>query len=463
MNLRLYNSLTQRKEDFAPINVEEVTMYVCGPTVYYFQHIGGFRTFSTGDFVFRTLLMNGYNVKFIMNITDVGHLTGDNEGNADTGEDRMEMAAEREGKSAKDIADYYTQDFLTSYDKLNITHPKKFTKATEYIKEQIELVKKLEQKGFAYKTSDGVYFDTAKFPQYGELSGLTAESVQEGARVEPNPEKKNPTDFALWKFSPKDKMRWQEWESPWGMGFPGWHVECSAMAMKELGETIDIHMGGQEHKMIHHQNEIAQSECATGKKFVNYWLHVAWLQVNDGKMSKSLGNVFTISDVQDKGFEPLSLRYFYMSAHYRNPLNFTWEALQNAQNTLKKLYSIVGTYNESEDSAVSLDYMERFKVAVNDDINMPKAVSVVWDLVKSDVAEASKIKTLLEMDKVLGLDIENYVGFEVPADVVNLARTRFQYRKSGIWDKADLLRRQIEDKGFVVEDTGNDFKLKRRV
>jgi len=337
----------------------------------------------------------------------------------------------------------------------------------KYKKELTEIrqrmVKKLEQKGFAYKTSDGVYFDTAKFPQYGELSGLTAESVQEGARVEPNPEKKNPTDFALWKFSPKDKMRWQEWESPWGMGFPGWHVECSAMAMKELGETIDIHMGGQEHKMIHHQNEIAQSECATGKKFVNYWLHVAWLQVNDGKMSKSLGNVFTISDVQDKGFEPLSLRYFYMSAHYRNPLNFTWEALQNAQNTLKKLYSIVGTYNESEDSAVSLDYMERFKVAVNDDINMPKAVSVVWDLVKSDVAEASKIKTLLEMDKVLGLDIENYVGFEVPADVVNLARTRFQYRKSGIWDKADLLRRQIEDKGFVVEDTGNDFKLKRRV
>jgi cysteinyl-tRNA synthetase len=291
---------------------------------------------------------------------------------------------------------------------------------------------------------------------------MVEENTVEGARIEPNPEKKHPSDFALWKFSPHDKIRWQEWDSPWGVGFPGWHLECSAMILAELVECSDIHMGGEDLKMIHHQNEIAQSESVTGKEFVKYWVHGAFLQVNSGRMSKSEGTGYTVSDVLAKGFDPISIRYFYMTAHYKTPLNFTWEALQNVQNSLKKFYDIIGSYKEDSDAKISEEFMQKFMEAVNDDINMPKAIAVLWELLKSTVSEESKIKTLLKFDEVLGLNIENYVGFEVPENVLSLAKVREQYRKSGIWDKADSVRKELAELGYVVEDKDGTFRVRKK-
>lgn len=461
--MKLYNSLSKKKEEFKPVNPEIVGMYLCGPTVYDFVTIGNFRTYFLGDITYRILSHNGYKVKYIMNLTDVGHLTGDNIGEADFGDDRLELAAAKEGKSAKDIANFYIADFLRNYEKLNLTKPEKFTRATEYIEEQIALIKELEQKGYTYLTSDGVYFDTSKFPSYGQLSGYTDENVLEGARVEPNPEKKSPTDFALWKLSPKTKLRWQEWDSPWGRGFPGWHIECSAMALTEIGQTLDIHLGGEDLKMTHHQNEIAQSEACTGKTFVNYWMHGAFLTVNNGRMGKSLGNAYTLPDIESKGYSPFALRYFYMTAHYRSKLNFTWEALSSSQQALKKIYDLISSYQEDENAMVSIEHLERFNQAINDDINMPQAIAVVWDLLKSEISEGSKISTMLVFDKVLGLNIEEYVGFEVPSEIQTLAKTRLEYKKNGIWDKADQIRRELETKGFVIEDIGSTFKIKRKI
>ncbi len=461
--MKLYNSLTKKVEDFKPINPDVVSMYTCGPTVYDYQHIGNFRTFITSDLLQRILKYNEYKIKAIMNITDVGHLTGDNQGDADTGEDRLEIAADREGKSAREIADFYTEHFLTDYDKLNITRPEKFTKATDNIREMINLVQKLEGKGVTYRTSDGIYFDTSKFEEYGKLSGLKPENIEEGARVEPNPEKRNPTDFALWKFSPDTKIRWQEWDSPWGRGFPGWHIECSAMAMNELGETIDIHVGGEDHKMIHHPNEMAQSEAATGKPFANYWVHGAFLKVDGGRMGKSVGNAYILDDLEAKGFDAISLRFFFLHAHYRTKLNFTWEALQNSQNSLKKLYSLVEGYQEDPDSQLSVEHLQKFEQVISNDLNTPEALAVMWDLIKSEIPEGSKLKTLAKFDEVFGLNIEDHIGFEIPQEVEKLAKVRTEYRKTGIWDKADKLRRQIEEKGFIVEDISSEpgYKIRR--
>ncbi len=463
MTLYLHNSLTRQTEEFKPQDPKNVTFYTCGPTVYFYQHIGNFRTFTISDFLYRTLVLNGYTVNYIMNLTDVGHLTGDNEGDANTGDDRLEKAAEKENKSAKEVANFYIQDFLKSYEELNLKKPKKFTRATDYIQDQIDLVKSLEQKGFTYEISDGIYYDTSKFEKYGEMSGNTKESIKEGARVEPNPEKRNATDFALWKFSPKDKMRWQEWDSPWGRGFPGWHIECSAMAMKELGQTLDIHMGGEDHKSIHHPNEIAQSEGATGKTFVNNWIHVAHLQVDGGKMGKSLGNGYTIEDIKQKGFDPIALRYFYMNAHYRSPQNFTWEALQHAQNALTKLYDILSNYKEDRNALPDKNMLEKFKDSLNADLNVPKALSVVWELIKSNQPEQVKITTLLQMDEFLGFNLIDHVGYEIPTNITEMAKTRQEYRRKGIYDKADVLRKQIEAEGFVVEDVQGAFKVKRKL
>ncbi len=461
--MKLYNSLTKKVEDFKSINPDVITMYTCGPTVYDYQHIGNFRTFIASDLLQRVLKYNGNKVKAIMNITDVGHLTGDNLGDADTGEDRLEIAADREGKSAREISEFYTEHFLKDYDKLNITRPEKFTKATENIREMIQLVQKLESKGFTYRISDGIYFDTSKFEDYGKLSGLKPENMDEGSRLEPNPEKRNPADFALWKFSSTEKMRWQEWDSPWGRGFPGWHIECSAMSMNELGETLDIHVGGEDHKMIHHPNEIAQSEAATGKPFANYWVHGAFLKVDGGRMGKSVGNAYILTDLEAKGFEPLSLRFFFLHAHYRTKLNFTWEALQNSQNSLKKLYSLVAGYQEDPEASFSVEHLQRFEEVINNDLNMPEALAIMWDLLKSEIPEGSKLKTIVKFDEIFGLDIADHIGFEIPKDVENLAKVRNEYRKNGIWDKADMMRKQIEQKGFVVEDITNapGYKLRR--
>ncbi len=461
--MRIYNSLLRQVEEFVPKHDDLVTMYCCGPTVYLPSTIGNFRTYFLADLVFRNLNLNNYKVHFVMNLTDVGHLTGENTGDADLGEDKVEKTATSEGKSAKEIVDFYTKDFMKQYDKLNLSRPIKFTKASDYIDEQIKLVGTLEDKGYTYRTSDGIYFDTSKFSKYGQLSGLSIENIKEGARVEINPEKKNPTDFALWKFSPADSQRQQEWDSPWGKGFPGWHLECSAMVLSELGETIDLHLGGEDLKMIHHQNEIAQSESATGKEFVRYWVHGAFLQVEGGKMSKSLGNFYTVADLEEKGFDPMDLRYFYMSGHYRSPINFTWEALQNSHNSLKKLYEIVSGYKPDKEGKVSQKYMEKFREKLDDDLNLPEALAVMWEMLKNSISEPSKLVTVLEMDKVLGLKLDERVGYEIPQRVTDMAKTRQEYRKSGIWEKADVLRKQITEEGFILEDLpDNGFKIKRK-
>ena len=460
--MKIYNSLTKQVEEFKPIEPDAVKMYCCGPTVYNYPQIGNWRTFTLADFLYRVLKMNGYKVDFIMNMTDVGHLYefgGDPEG----GEDKIEQKSSDEGKSAREIVDMYAKSFLQEYHEMNLMEPRKFTKATEYIDEQIDLILTLEEKGFTYETSDGIYFDTSKFANYGALSGLTVESIKEGARIDPNPEKKNPADFALWKFSPKDKKRQQEWQSPWGVGFPGWHLECSSMVLSELGDSIDIHVGGEDLKMIHHQNEIAQSECATGKKFVNYWVHGAFLTVDGGRMSKSLGNFYTLSDIKQRGFSPLDLKYFFMTAHYRVPLNFTWGAMQSAQNSLKRIFEVVSSYEYDPKAEASDKYVKKFLERLNEDLNVPEALAVFWELVKSNISEASKLNTILEMDNFLGLKLQEHVGIEVPKNVEELAKMRSEYRKNGIWDKADVLRRQIEGLGYIIEDLSNgEFKLKKK-
>ncbi|MFC1700300.1 cysteine--tRNA ligase [Patescibacteria group bacterium] len=460
--MKLYNSLSKQVEDFKSVDPKSVTLYCCGPTAYHFQQIGNWRTFSLSDFLYRTLILNGFEVDYIMNITDVGHLFEG--GRDDSGEDKVEIAAEKEGKTASEIIGFYTEDFLKGYKSLNLTKPRKFTKASEYIDPQIDLVATLEEKGYTYQTSDGVYFDTTKFKDYGKLSGLSIESVKEGARVDPNPEKKNPTDFALWKLSPQGKQRQQEWPSPWGVGFPGWHLECSAMSLKELGDTVDIHVGGEDLRMIHHQNEIAQSESATGRKFVNYWIHGAFLTIDGGKMSKSKGNFYTMEDITKKGFSPMDLRYLFMTAHYRTPLNFTWEALQNAHNSLKKIYDIVGSYEQNPEAEVSENYMKRFKDKLSDDLNFPEALAIIWELLKSGLAEAVKLNTILKMDEVLGLDIQEHIGYEIPDEIENLAKMRMEYRKNGIWDKADVIRKQIAEMGYLLDDADEgSYKIKKRL
>lgn len=460
--MRIYNSLSKQVEEFKPIDKDQVKMYCCGPTVYYFPQIGNWRTFILSDFVNRGLKFNNYNVDFIMNLTDVGHLfeTGDD---PEGGEDKIERQAQQEGKSAKDITTYYIQEFLNDYKEMNLTEPRKFTRASEYIDDQIDLIATLEEKGYTYETSDGVYFNTSKFAKYGELSGLTVENVKEGARVDANPEKKNSTDFALWKFSPKDKKRQQEWQSPWGMGFPGWHLECSAMILTELGDTIDIHAGGEDLRMIHHQNEIAQSECATGKKFVNYWVHGAFLNVDGGKMSKSLGNVYTLADLKQRGYSAMDLRYLFMTAHYRVPLNFTWDAMQSAQNSLRKIYDIIGSYEQDPRAELSDKYIKKFKEAIDNDLNLPEALAVVWELLKSDISESSKLNTILKLDEFLGLKLDEHIGYEIPENIANLAKMRKEYRKNGIWDKADVLRKEAVDLGFVIEDLPDGtYKIKKK-
>ena len=461
--MKIYNSLTKNIEEIVPIEPGNIKLYCCGPTVYNHTQVGNWRTFSLADFLVRSLRMGGYKVDFIMNMTDVGHLF-ESGSDPEGGEDKVEKQSAEEGKSAREIVDMYSKVFLEEYKELNLTEPRKFTKASEYIDNQIDLIATLEDKGFTYETTDGVYFDTSKFENYGNLSGLTVENVKEGARVDPNPEKRNPTDFALWKFSPEGKKRQQEWQSPWGVGFPGWHLECSSMILTELGETIDIHVGGEDLKMIHHQNEIAQSECATGKPFVNYWVHGAFLTVDGGKMSKSLNNFYTLSDIKNKGFSPLDLRYLFMTSHYKGSLNFTWEAMQNAKNTLNRIYDIVSGYEYDERAEVSDKYIKKFMEKLDEDLNMPEALAVFWELIKSNTPESSKLNTILKMDEVLGLRLQEHIGVEIPENILNLAKMRNEYRKNGIWDKADVVRKQINDLGYVVEDTQTgSFKVKKKL
>jgi len=475
--IRLYNTLSRSVEDFTSINANKVSMYSCGPTVYDYQHIGHMRRYVGDDILIRVLKANGYDVHHVMNITDVGHLVSD----SDTGEDKMEKGAKKYGVSVWDIAHRFEKQFVESAKELGIQLPegKDLMHATDYIKEQIALIQILEEKGYTYKLDDGIYYNTSKFPTYFALSRQNPDDLKKGARVDFVEGKKNASDFALWKFSPAGEKRQMEWESPWGVGFPGWHIECSAMSMKALGETLDIHTGGIDHISIHHSNEIAQSEAATGKKFVNYWVHHNFLVVEGEKMSKSLGNFFTVQDVVDKGYDPLSLRYVYLQTHYRQEMNFTWEALDGAQKSLDKLRSIFsssdssrhpeqseGSQSKNRDSSPSVQndnetspsvaWMKKFMDALNDDLNTAKALAVVWEMVKEDMLPGEKKATLLEMDKILGLELgkkKKEEGEKIPDEVQALLKERKAFRKAGDWKASDELRKKIEDLGFAVQDS----------
>ncbi len=462
--LKLYNSLTRKVETFKPISPKQAGVYTCGPTVYDFVTIGNLRTFMTSDLLVRVLKYNGYKVKYIMNLTDVGHLTGDNLGDADTGEDRMEKTAKKEGKTAWDVAKFYTDAFLKDYEELNLEQPEKFVKATDHIKEQIELIQRLEDKGFTYRISDGIYFDTSKFKNYGELSDL--DQIKEGARVEINEEKKNPRDFALWKFSKEDEKRHMQWKSPWGVGFPGWHIECSAMSMKYLGESFDIHTGGVDLKQTHHPNEIAQAEAATGKKFVNYWIHSAFILIQGERMSKSLGNNYRLYDLDKSGYHPISLRYLYLQTHYRKELNFTFPSLDASENALRKLLQDIALWDEP--AGILPEYDKRFLEAINDDLNMPQALAVMWEMVKSDHPTGAKAKTLFKMDQVLGLNL--YQNREVvkkdqgivPDTIKEMLAEREVLRKAKHYNLADQMRAKIEKLGYVIEDSGKGVKVRKK-
>jgi len=471
--LNIYNSLTRKIEPFEPINSSEVGIYTCGPTVYNFAHIGNFRTYTTSDILLRTLKYNGYNISYYMNLTDVGHLTGDNEGDADAGEDRMEKSAKKEGKTAWQIAKFYSEVFEKDFEKLNLLKPIEFVRATDHIKEQIELVEKLEKKGFTYKTSDGVYFDTSKFPKYGEISNL--DQIKEGARVEKNPEKKNPRDFALWKFSPKSESgfekRQMEWESPWGVGFPGWHIECSAMSMKYLGETFDIHVGGVDLRETHHPNEIAQSEAATGKKFVNFWVHSAFMLVQGERMSKSMGNAYRLYDLEKEGHDPMSLRYLYLQTHYRQEMNFTFSALDAAAAALSRLREFMIQNNPgdlSHDEEGAKEYEKLFLDSLNDDLNTPQAISVVFDLIRSDVPTRAKVVSLLKFDEVLGFDLLHAGSAlgqipisDLPQNVARMVEEREVFRREQRYKEADTLRERIWKLGYEVLDTEKGSEVRK--
>ncbi len=470
--LKLFNSLSPKVEVFKPITAGNVGMYACGPTVYDFAHIGNFRSFTTADVLVRALRFNKYNVEFVMNITDVGHMTQDAVGGGDSGEDKIEKAAKKEGKSVWEVAQFYTDTFLTDYDSLNLSKPTILCKATDHIEEQVELIKQLELLGYTYETSDGVYFDTSRFEGYGAMSSL--DQVKEGARVEINDEKRNARDFALWKFSPKDENRQMEWKSPWGVGFPGWHIECSAMSMKYLGESFDVHTGGIDHKEIHHPNEIAQSEAVTGKQFAKYWVHTAFMHVAGQKMSKSLGNIYRLYDIEKDGYDALALRYLYLQTHYRQEMNFTFPALDSAQNAFKKLVLEISRWEGQKPDPEDLpadgvkEFEKRFIQAIDDDLNTPQALGVLWELVKSDLPKETKLKTVFKFDEVLGLNLEELsrrvkqVKGIVPPHIREMIAERQRFRKEKKYNAADQLRAEIEKLGYSVEDSETGPKVSKK-
>jgi len=473
--LRLYNTLTRQIEDFKPTNPPNVGFYSCGPTVYDYSHIGHARTYVFADILQRTLECNGFKVKRVMNITDVGHLTSD----SDTGQDKMEKGAAREKKSVWEIAKFYTDDFWQLLSKLNIKKPEIVCRATDHIGSMVALIEELEKRSFTYKIDDGIYFDTSKFPEYGILTGQSWQDLQKtlkaGARVEVVEGKKYPTDFALWKLTQSDVKRQMEWDSPWGKGFPGWHIECSAMSMKYLGQTIDIHSGGVDHISIHHSNEIAQSEAATGVKFVNYWLHGEHLLVDGNKMSKSQGNFYRVEDLEKKGYHPLSLRYLFLTTSYRQQLNFTFKSLDAAQSArhslvdqISNIKSAVARRERVSLSEEKLDKIgslrDKFIESINYDLNTAEALSIVWSTLKSNIAPGDKLELLLLFDEVLGLGIDNITvkaEDKIPEEIVLLGQQREKYRIEKKWEEGDKIRIEIEKKGFSIEDTPKGFQIKR--
>lgn len=456
MTINLYNSMTREVETLKPIREKEISLYTCGPTVYNYAHIGNLRTYVFEDILKRVLMYNGDRVNHVMNITDVGHLTSD----ADQGEDKMEKGAKREGKSAWDIAAFYTEAFIKDLAALNILPANKLPKATDHIQEQVEIIELLEKKGFTYTTSDGVYFDTTKLADYGKLAQLKKDDLKAGARVEMG-EKKNPSDFALWKFSPAGEQRQMEWRSPWGMGFPGWHIECSAMATKYLGQPFDIHCGGIDHVPVHHTNEIAQSEAAFDKPLANIWMHGEFLLMGSDKMAKSGDNFVTLSTLESKGISPLAYRFFLLQAHYRKQLTFSWDALQAAQTGLAHFYQAARAL-PVENKKDPKELKTTFKKIIDNDLDMPAAVALIWGALKEKTIDQ---KTLLEFDEVLGLQIkENLVEktIEIPAEILTLIQQRDVARLNKQWSDSDRLRLALENAGYIVEDTKDGTKVKQK-
>lgn len=467
MEIQLFNTYTRSKEIFVLNSDKVVRVYTCGPTVYSYPHIGNLRAYVFADILCRALRYNDFAVNQIMNITDVGHLTSGNaDGGGDNGEDKVELQGKVTGRSVWEITDFFTKIFRTELDLMKIEMPSVFCKATDHIQEQIALIQKLEDTGFTYRTSDGVYFDTSKFPSYGEMAHLKISGLKPGARVTFNQEKHNLTDFALWKFSPKGEKRQMEWLSPWGVGFPGWHIECSAMAMKYLGETVDIHTGGIDHISVHHTNEIAQSEAVTGKQFARYWMHCAFLLVEGQKMSKSLKNIFTLQDLAERGYDPMMFRYLLLTSHYRSPLNFTWKSIEAVSKALNLLRSTITEWPDG--GKVDMFTLNEFKIRINDDLNTPRCIALLWDVVNGKLPSSVKKATIIEFDKVLGLTLaesvteQNNAG-KIPIEVQRLLEERECLRHKKDWAGSDRIRESIRMLGFLVEDTTNGVKIKQFV
>lgn len=460
--MKLYNTLTRKKEEFAPLDGKTVRMYSCGPTVYNFAHIGNMRTYIFMDILRRTLRYEGYKVKGVMNITDVGHLLSD----ADEGEDKMEKAAKEQRKSPYEIADFYTKVFFDDLKKLNIGKPELTPKATEHIREMLDFVYTLCEKGYGYETSDGIYFDISKFPAYGQLSGINLEDQKAGARVEVNDEKRSPFDFAIWKKAPKEHI--MQWDSRWGKGYPGWHIECSAMSKKYLGEVFDIHTGGVDHIPIHHENEIAQSYGYSGKNPAKFWMHGEFMLVNNGKMSKKLGNTYLVSQLEEMGYSPMCFRYFCLNTHYRKKLNFTFEGMDGAKTAYARLCALVAKHREGENDVSDeklAAYRKEFEEDVTDDLNVPGAMGVLWTMLKEPASR--KIYALaLEMDKVFGLKLDEAKAEEVkeefPAEITAIANERAAARAAKDWGKSDELRAKLDELGYAVKDTKEGYTLTRK-
>lgn len=457
MSLKLYNTLTKQKEEFKPLQGNEVRIYTCGPTVYSFAHIGNFRAYVFMDTLRRVLKENGYTLKHVMNITDVGHLESD----ADEGEDKMEKAARKENKNPYEIATYYTDIFFKDMGRLHIEKPEIIAKATDHISDMLEFVKTLVKNGYAYETSKAIYFDISKLDKYPVLSNRNLEDQIAGARVDIDPEKRNPYDFAVWIKAPENHI--MKWESPWGLSYPGWHLECSAMGRKYLGDEFDIHTGGVDHIPTHHENEIAQSKGCTGHIPAKRWMHVEFLQVDGGKMSKSLGNTYTLDQLQEKGIEPLAYKMFCYTAHYRTKLNFTFESALSTQKALNRLREGYLTHlqsNEKIDEEEIKEYKQKFIDAVNDDLNMPLAMGIVWEVVRNNKKSKQFADLLLEFDRILGLDLANSKKYleeqekvELPKEILELVEQRKIARENKDWTESDRIRDLLKEKGYTVKDT----------
>lgn len=459
--LKFFNSLTRKLQNFKPLKDKKAGLYTCGPTVYSYAHIGNLRTYIFEDVLKRVLTYNGFKVKHVMNITDVGHLTSQ----ADSGEDKIELAAQKEKRNTWQIAEFYTKAFKKNISELNILEPDIWVRATDTIKDQIKLIKILEKKDYTYRIADGIYFDTAKFKNYGRLwpqklkNKIKETDLEKYARIEKIEGKKNLTDFALWKFTPKGIKRQMEWGSPWGKGFPGWHTECVVMASKFLGIPFDIHCGGIDHILIHHTNEIAQAEAAYGKILANYWLHGEFLILDKGKMSKSEGNFITLNDLMMKNFNPLAYRYFCFTAHYRQKLTFSWEGLKAAQLALNRLYEKFKEFKKAAKGKKLIlgektkNHQKRFINLINDDLKIPQAVALMWQVIKDkNLNDFEKHHLLLNFDKVFGLKLAELKEETIPQNILKLVKQREAYRQQKNYQKADELREKIKHLGYIIED-----------